>query len=178
MFRMLGIHLFYPWHRNPNSNDRDNPVGLGSHPWLPEKLLKGVELLKVNGGNFAQSQWRKLWSGSQQLGTGAGGHGGGIEVAVGNAPPSTMRNTNHQLCTKQTIDYDYKQQTCQNLQVCFWQFSPLLLGANLFYIKCNLLPEKLICFKKFEANNPWVLSESIYKFCRFYGHMKIDSFWL
>ena len=52
MFRMLGIHLFYPWHRNPNSNDRDNPVGLGSHPWLPEKLLKGVELLKVNGGNF------------------------------------------------------------------------------------------------------------------------------
>ena len=49
MFRMLGIHLFYPWHRSPNSNDRDNPVGLGSQP---EKLLKGVELLKVNGGNF------------------------------------------------------------------------------------------------------------------------------
>ena len=24
MFRMLGIHLFYPWHRNPNSNDRDH----------------------------------------------------------------------------------------------------------------------------------------------------------
>ena len=40
MFRMLGIHLFYPWHRNPNSNDRDNPVGLGSHPWLLEKCSR------------------------------------------------------------------------------------------------------------------------------------------
>ena len=49
---MLGLHLSYPWHRNPNSNDRDNPVGLGSHPASGEIAQEGVELPKANGGNF------------------------------------------------------------------------------------------------------------------------------